>query len=126
MVVPDRYRSHIVCDVDQPDVIVEFCEPYTIADRRPPRLTDAGDGGAVSTAVEQNAESARTTTCPVAPTVRATPIASATSPAAPRGGAGVPTTQPGSRTTGAASGVQMVATSGDNPRRSTGYPPAFA
>ena len=71
------------------------------------------------TAAEQNAESARTTTCPVAPAARATPIASATSPAAPRAEPAFPLRSRVAATTGAANGVQIVATSGDSPRSST-------
>ena len=71
------------------------------------------------TAAEQYAESARTTICPEQPAARATPIASATSPAAPPAEPAFPPRSRVAATTGAASGVLRVATSGDSPRSST-------
>ena len=51
-----------------------------------------------------------------APAGRATPIASATSPAAPRAEPAFPPRSRVAATTGAAIGVLTVATSGDSPR----------
>ena len=93
----------------RPDGAVEAVE----ADRDQKRA--AARRQAPSTAVEQNAESARSTICPTAPADRATPIASVTSPAAPRAEPAFP---PRNRVA-ATTGVQIVATSGDSPRSNT-------
>jgi hypothetical protein len=108
--------------VGDPALPIVVPDRLRIADRGPGRLRDvaAARRQAPSTAVEQYAESARTSTCPVAPAARATPIASATSPAVPRAEPAFPPRSLLAATTGAASGVQTVVISGDRPRSSTG------
>jgi len=73
-------------------------------------------------AAQYSPESARATIVPVHPAVTAVPIAPAVKPAAPRAVFALPPRCRVAATTGAASGVQIVAASAFSPRTSTVLP----